>query len=179
MKMQLLFLIAIMFFLSAYSMPRESETDSTAEVVLLRASRSGEPSAFSQFLTQLKTLDSVEQEQFLLRKKINLLVLKFHERMLCRRPTRSIFETHLHVAILVQDNAESSEMVAEEFSHYFLEHLKVSLKTLEQFSDSSTIMKLVADAVFQEGAGPRIVNFIEKNKLTRKTYYSYFLPYKE
>ena len=150
-----------------------------AKELLVQANKNVDYSTFKKFYNLYSSLDTDEQSKIQIDSAIYNLVLRFLQKLSFQKPTHSLFLTYNDIFNYFNDNAEGGEEAAEDFSDYFMKNIKESLNTLDKIKDSKIQEKLISQATFVEGRDKKIIEYIETNKLKNKSYYKYFLKYKD
>ncbi len=136
--------------------------------------------SISLFLKTINALDrdSTGVEGCKDSRKVLQLILRFHVKLLQSEATDSLFVAHVRTIQFLEDNAEYSELLNENFSAYFMRGLRKSLIAMDSINDLSLLRKIAQSASFTEGNGTRILKYMRLHGLQDKAYYKYFVEFK-
>ena len=150
----------------------------SARELLEKANSQMAYSTFTKFYNLYSQLPEETKDKIQLNEEIYNLTLKYLDKISNEQPTDSLLLTYHTIFKYFKDNAEGSEIAAENFSDYFIKDLQNSLKALAEINDDKIQKELISQIMFVEGRDKEIIDYIESNHLTDKNYYKLFLDYK-
>ena len=133
---------------------------------------------FENFCDSYNKLNNKSQNELAIDSGFCNSLYRFECSLLRKKKSVRIFETHYFIKTYLKNNAELSEAVDNSFSQYFVGDMKTSLSILEKVRDQIILDGIINSVVFPEGSAEKIVDYIERNNLIKKSYYKLFLPYR-